>query len=354
MATNAKQLRNKALADMSAQELKDFISKGEKSGLSLSTSKELGKAQNLLKVLEPEGYGAKQVESAKTSLQTQSSIPTLEKLGISVPDWKKQQAGIATPTAGATGTTGGLTAGMTQTAGVSSSPFQTPDVITAQKELDALVKQKNEALAQINDNPFYSEGTRSGKVNRLNDKFSQELALAQTKLTTAQTNAQNAYKAQQDALSNNREILKTYISTGALAGATEAELVAISKATGYPMGVLRGAIQQIQFDRQQKVQTTTDKYAYDWNKVDSKIKGIALQTMKEQDVIKGGQADGYLDAAEYAEVVDAVAAEVGDIDLAEKIVIESMERNGYYRWGETKVGQPISVNYQGLNNRTFA
>lgn len=104
MATNLKTLRSKPLADMSASELKSFISAGKRAGASLSTSKELNKAQNLLKVLEPSSYGAKQVESAKTSLQTQSSIPTLEKLGIDIPTWKMPNAGTpfdmeGTPTA---------------------------------------------------------------------------------------------------------------------------------------------------------------------------------------------------------------------------------------------------------------
>lgn len=99
MATDIKSLRSKELSAMNAPELRSFISSAEKAGFSISKSKELGKAVNLLKVLEPSKYGTETVEAAKTSLQTQSSIPTLEKLGIPVPDWKMQQTAAPTATA---------------------------------------------------------------------------------------------------------------------------------------------------------------------------------------------------------------------------------------------------------------
>lgn len=84
-----KSLRSKPLSSMDAGELKSFIKAGEKAGYSLSTSKELGKAQNLLKVLQPSGYSAKQVESAKQSLTVNTEVPNLQRLGITdIPDWK--------------------------------------------------------------------------------------------------------------------------------------------------------------------------------------------------------------------------------------------------------------------------
>ena len=90
-----KSLRTKELSSMNAGELKSFIKSGEKAGYSLSTSKELGKAQNLLKVLEPSRYGKSQVESAKKSLTVNTEVPNLQRLGITdIPDWKmaEQQA----------------------------------------------------------------------------------------------------------------------------------------------------------------------------------------------------------------------------------------------------------------------
>jgi hypothetical protein len=348
---DAKSFRTKELSKMSVDELKKFVK--DVQGAGIKGSKEVDKAINLLKVQQPERYGAKTVESAKTSLQTQSSIPTLQKLGIAVPDWKQQQANAAagvTPTTGTTGMTSGLSSGMTS--GISSSnPYQTPEIQTAQKEIDTITAARNQATELINDNPFYSEATRVGKVAKLNEKFNADLALAQNKLTTAQTNAQNAYKMQQDALNNNREIFKTYVSTGALAGASEAELQQISKATGYPIGVIKGAVNQIKLDQQAKLAKEAEKTAFNWDKVPASAKKVALEQLQLQDTANVSNQDFALSPKEYAEVVDAVALEVGDVELAEQIVIESMRRNNYKRWGET---QPLSINYQGLNNKGFA
>lgn len=241
---DVKSLRTKELSQMSVQELKDYVKKAEGAGFSISKSKDLGKAVNLLKVQTPEKYGSKTVEAAKTSLQTQSSIPTLQKLNIAVPDWKQQQANAAAGVTPTTGMTSGLSSGMTS--GITSSnSYETPEIQKAQKEVDTITAAKNKDAELINDNPFYSEATRTGKIAKLNEKYNADLALAQNRLTTAQ-------KIQQDSLSNNREIFKTYVSTGALAGATESELQQISKATGYPIGIIRGAITQIKLDNAEK------------------------------------------------------------------------------------------------------
>jgi len=304
---DAKSFRTKELSKMSVDELKKFVK--DVQGAGIKGSKEVDKAINLLKVQQPSRYGAKTVESAKTSLQTQSSIPTLEKLGIAVPDWKKQQAGIATPVAGTTGTTGtagGLSTGMTSTTGTSANPLVTPEVTAAQKEVDRITKLKNEELALINDNPFYSEGTRGGKAARLNEKYTQQIANAQNTLSMAQTNAQNAYKAQQDALANNRDILKTYISTGALAGASQSELSAISKATGYPMGVLQGAINQIKLDQQVKL--TSGTKLTESERTSNIIKKVnnAFQGTDNGRPILG--ADGYASPTDFATLRNAFLA----------------------------------------------
>ena len=351
------------LSSMSVEQLKQFVKDQKAKGKTESTSKEVGKAVNLLKVKTPEKYGSKQVESAKQSLIVNTEVPNLQKLGITnIPTWKtaEQQAKDAARNAGMasgiTGTTGssGSGIGVSMTSGTSVNPFQTPEIQAAQKEVESITAAKNEATANINDNPFYSEATRVGKVAKLNEKFNADLALAQNKLTTAQTNAQNAYKMQQDALNNNREIFKTYVSTGALAGASEAELQQIAKATGYPIGVVKGAVNQIKLDQQAKLAKEAEKTAFNWDKIPASAKKTALEELQIQDTANVSNQDFALSAAEYAAVVDRVALEVGDIELAEQIVIESMKRNGYKRWGETTTGQPISVNYQGLNNKGFA
>ncbi len=251
MAVNAKSLRNKELSQMTSQELRDFIEKGEGAGLSLSTSKELGKAQNLLKVLEPKKYGSKTVESAKTSLQTQSSIPTLQKLGIQVPTWKQQQA---TPTAGAgaTGLSGGMTSGVGVTSGISSeipSYQYSSERKTAEAEYNKLTTELDKAKADINDNPYFSEATRSGRILKLNERANDKLTTLQNRVASLKADEQVAYnvsmdryKLQQDQIKQNIDRLKMYIDTGAILNASAQDIAKIGVATGMSQAMLQGII----------------------------------------------------------------------------------------------------------------
>jgi hypothetical protein len=329
-----------SLSSMTTEQLKSFIDEQKAKGKTESTSKQVGKAVNLLKVKTPEKYGAKQVASAKESLIPSVEVPNLQKLGITnIPSWKvaeqqtKDLARNAGLTAGQTSQTAGITAGMTQQAG--GNVLQSPEIVAAQKEIDTITSAKNQATANINDNPFYSEATRVGKIAKLNEKFNADLNIATTKLTNAQTAADRAYKMQQDAITNNREMLKTYISTGALAGATEAELQQISRATGYPINILKGAIQQIQLDRQAKLKNTEEKPLYDWNKISSSDKSAALMALKNNDaVVAGSTPDTQLSKEEYADAVDELLEKVGDLNYAIWLIDQSMSNNGYTIWGQ--------------------
>lgn len=341
------------LSSMSVEQLQQFVKDQKAKGKSESTSKEVGKAVNLLKVKTPEKYGSKTVQSAKESLTVNTEVPNLQKLGITnIPTWKtaEQQAKDAARNAGMTSGTTGMTSGISSSmsAGTSANPFQTPEIQTAQKEVDAITAQKNQALAEINDNPFYSEGTRGGKVNRLNDKYNNELALAQNRLTTAQTNAQNA-------LANNRDIFKTYVSTGALAGASEAELLQISKATGYPIGIIRGAITQIKLDRQAKVAKEAEKTAFNWGKTSTTDKVKALDALKSADVMIAGKTEDFLlSDEEIAAAVNEVYGQVGDYEYAKWLVQESMKNAPTPYKFYTPPSQPITMNTSSMKNRNLA
>jgi hypothetical protein len=257
MAVNAKSLRNKELSQMTSQELRDFIKKGEGAGLSLSTSKELGKAQNLLKVLEPTKYGSKTVESAKTSLQTQSSIPTLQKLGIEVPTWKQQQA---TPTAGAgaTGLSGGMTSGVGVTSGISSeipSYNISNERKTAEAEYNKLTTELEQAKANINDNPYFAEATRTGRIAKLNERATDKLTTLQNRVASLKADEQVAYnvsmdryKLQQDQIKQNIDRLKMYIDTGAILNASAQDIAKIGVSTGMSQAMLQGIISRTRAD----------------------------------------------------------------------------------------------------------
>lgn len=132
----------KSLSQLKAERAK-LISQGK----TLSTSKELGKIENAIKVLEPNKYDEKQVASAKKALAS-STKP------------------------GGSSSSGGSGSSVDI-----NNLFNTGEISSVNSQLsqlDASVAEKQRAKAEqaslINDNPFYSEATRVGKISKLDEK----------------------------------------------------------------------------------------------------------------------------------------------------------------------------------------
>jgi hypothetical protein len=64
-----------------------------------------------------------------------------------------------------------------------------------QAEMDKITAAKDSENALIADNPLYSEGTMSGKINKTNTKYNADLARYQTQLTNATNNYDTLVKA---------------------------------------------------------------------------------------------------------------------------------------------------------------
>ena len=258
---DVKALRTKELSQMSVQELKDYVKKAEGKGFSISKSKDLGKAVDLIKVQEPKGYSQKQVESAKTSLQTKSEIPTLQRLGIAIPDWKKQQAGMAVTggeTTSPTMSDGGITGiGSSMKTDASGIPtYQDSSELKAvEAEYDKKKLEADKAANIIDDNPFFSEATRLGRQGKLNEQKARDLGTLQEKITYLKAEEQlrynvamDRYKLQQDQVKQNVDKLKMYIDSGAILNATAKDLAQIGVATGMSQSMLQGIISRTRAD----------------------------------------------------------------------------------------------------------
>lgn len=148
----------------------------------------------------------------------------------------------------------------------------------SQAELDALSKQaadrlaaQNAATAKINDNPFYSEGTRVGRVAKLNDignadqtlllnkqkvvadQISQKKADVQMKLSIAKQQFDINSAAATDALNK----FNTLLASGALANASGADIAALTTATGLSSTMIQSAINAA---KAKNVNTSTIQY----------------------------------------------------------------------------------------------
>jgi hypothetical protein len=132
---------------VSLEELKTKRSALKASGKSLSTSKEMGKIEDAIKVLQPNKYNSGQITQAKAKL--------------------------------ASSTQPGTTA--------SSTDLSALEQQLASKQ-DALVK----ATGNINDNPWYSEATRVGKLAKLNNIAQLEISNLNTQLAQKKQDIENA------------------------------------------------------------------------------------------------------------------------------------------------------------------
>lgn len=97
-------------------------------------------------------------------------------------------------TAGGEALPGGSTPG-------SSTPTS-PEIDTAKKtisdiqaEIDAKTKAKDEEVALIADNPMYSEGTMTGKISKVTNKYDADVARLNTNLATAKESYNTLVKA---------------------------------------------------------------------------------------------------------------------------------------------------------------
>lgn len=124
----------------------------------------------------------------------------------------------------------------------------------------------NKAQSQINDNPYLSEAMRTGRLQKLTTDYNNDVKTSQDALTMAKQDVQtqidlatkqfdiNSQQAQQ-ALSEFNMLL----SSGALAGASGADVASITAATGISSGEIQAAISsQTQKDTPTTVTTLDD------------------------------------------------------------------------------------------------
>lgn len=251
---SVKDLRNKALSDMSVSELRDYISKAEKAGYSISTSKDLGKAVDLIKVQDPSGYSSKQVESAKDKLRSNTTVATQTRLGL---------------VSGGSGAGVGFSTGTIAPINLNTMYEQAmndPALKALQDELVAKQTARDQAEAGINDNPYYTEATRVGKIAKLNERANDEINTLQSQVEAKKADAlvkiniaTQQYDIESKAYQQNLDKLNTLISSGAIVGASSKDISQIALATGMSTDMVRSIIDNTKkSQRQTQVVTATD------------------------------------------------------------------------------------------------
>lgn len=141
--------------------------------------------------------------------------------------------------------------------------FKTPEIDTltgavngVQNQILERQKKLADAEAIINDNPFYSEGTRVGRVAKLQDRAQRDIdtiskqgQLYQNQLATAKAGAETQmnlalkqYDISRQEYQDNMNKFNTLLSSGAIANASPQDIAQLSISTGMSPSMINAII----------------------------------------------------------------------------------------------------------------
>lgn len=188
--------------------------------------KAYGKLEDYIKTLRPENYGAETVASAKAKLATSTQSP-----------------------AGATVPGSGVAGGAIDLNGIYDQLFNTPEIQAKQAEVSDVEKRRDEAITSNQNNPWYSQATRGGKIAAVKSDAERNLMRINNELTRMQTDAQIKYGIQMDQYNINRQahqdalaLFNGLVSSGALQGANESTIADLAVKTGISSDMINSIV----------------------------------------------------------------------------------------------------------------
>lgn len=320
-----------------------------------SGSKKQGKIEDAIKVLEPEKYGAETVASAKQKLAN-STVP----LGTSTD-------GLGMGTGFGTSSGSGSSVNLNS---IYQSALNDPKLLSLQDELNKKKQARDEAVAGENNNPFYTEATRVGKINSINEKANAEINTLSDQISEMKADAQikvnianQQYNIDDNNYKNQLQKLNLLISSGAITNASSSDIASISQATGLTTSMVKGIIAKAKEDSiPSNVITSTDDNGNvtvsvintktgqviaqnslgnvgnatngsgGGSKVTDKDVGVAISLLREQDDINNGEPDKLLSDWEIQSAYDNLLTKYGNPDTALDLLESAMSKGGFSRW----------------------
>lgn len=143
---------------------------------------------------------------------------------------------------------------------------------TAQEKINEVTAALDKETSKINENPYLSEATRVGRINRLKQianadvvKYQNDLSLAQGKTAQAQADAKlkvdlanGQYSINRQTYQDNLSTFNSLLSSGALTGASEADIASLAASTGVSTSMIKSAISTTGAKDTQLVTSTND------------------------------------------------------------------------------------------------
>jgi len=139
-------------------------------------------------------------------------------------------------------------------------------ITTLETGLNDKAKRFAEVQSEINDNPFLSESTRTGRIQKLTTDYNanikndlDKLAMDKQDIATQLDIATKQFDINSQASKQSLDQFNVLLQSGALSGASGADIASITRATGISSSMIQSAIgSQKQKDRQTSVTTVDD------------------------------------------------------------------------------------------------
>lgn len=247
-------------------------------------------------------------------------------------------------------------------------------------ESDYAAKQQayNQAQAQINDNPFLSEASRVGRVQKLTMDYNNNIAALQNQIATKKADVEMQLnlktkqfdidsQAAQQALSQ----FNTLLEMGALDNASGEDIANITRSTGLSSSAIQSAINARKAANQKQRETQVISYDDGTNQGYAVIDSTTGEIINKQVISASKSADSggsggsggggtqglsnsqyqkaagqankllkatndkWVDLKEYKKIVNQLMANMGiDMNTADNIVTIQMKAIGYkrYKW----------------------
>lgn len=209
-------------------------------GAGQAVSSEVNRQSDVAQGLAPgtiDAYLARQRQTAPTG---QSMTPTTGGLSSTT--------GVSTAGSGA-GI--GMTAPQTiDLAGIYNNLYSSSGVSELQTQLSNAEKSYNEAVSKINDNPFLSEATRVGRIQKLTTDYTNSTANLRNDVATKQADIETQLNLQTKQFDINSQAAKdaltqfnNLLSMGALTNASGEDIANLTRSTGLSSSIIQNAIQ---------------------------------------------------------------------------------------------------------------
>lgn len=127
--------------------------------------------------------------------------------------------------------------------------YTSSGITNIESSLSEKTKAYNETVAKIKDNPYLSEGTMTGRIKKIDEKFNADAASLKSDIAMKKADIETQLNLQMKQFDINSQQAKqsldqfnTLLSAGALAGASGEDIANITRATGISSSMIQAAI----------------------------------------------------------------------------------------------------------------